>query len=101
LKGIACKSSRETSFTVKEKNQDVICVAFLSSNLLWWWYTVTSNLRDLNPSDIQGIKFPSHILTDKQIIELGKKYLKDLDSNSVMLTRIQKQTEETQTQSLK
>lgn len=95
------KSSRETSFTVKDKNQDVVCVALLSSNVFWWWYTVTSNLRDLNPSDIQGFKFPSSVLNDKRVLELGKKYLKDLDNNSVMLTRIQKQTGETQTQSFK
>jgi len=101
LKGKEGSSSRETSFTVKDKNQDVICVALLSSNIFWWWYTVTSNLRDLNPSDIQGFKFPSSILTDKRILELGKKYLKELDANSVMLTRIQKQTGETQTQSFK
>jgi len=95
------KSSRETSFTVKDKNQDVVCVALLSSNVFWWWYTVTSNLRDLNPSDIQGYKFPSSVMNDKRVLDLGKKYLKDLDNNSVMLTRLQKQTGETQTQSFK
>lgn len=95
------RSSRETSFTVKDKNQDVVCVALLSSNVFWWWYTVTSNLRDLNPSDIQGFKFPSSVMNDKRVLDLGKKYLRDLDNNSVMLTRIQKQTGETQTQSFK
>ena len=95
------KSSRETSFAVKEKKQDIICVAILSSNVFWWWYTITSNLRDLNPSDIQGFKFPSKILSDKSILELGEKYLLDLESNSTMLTRIQKQTGEIQTQSFK
>ena len=101
LNGKAGNSSRETSFTVNEQNQDIICVALLSSNVFWWWYTVTSNLRDLNPIDIQGFKFPSEILHDNLLIKLGEKYLKDLESNSVMLTRMQKQTGETQTQSFK
>jgi len=101
VKGKEGKSSRETYFSVREKNQDIICVALLSSNTFWWWYTTTSNLRDLNPSDIQGFKFPESILSDKIIVHLGEKYLKDLDENSEMLTRIQKQTGETQTQSFK
>jgi hypothetical protein len=101
LNGKKGKSSRETSFTVREKNQDIICVALLSSNIFWWWYTVTSNLRDLNPSDIQGFKFPSEILIDYRLLKLGEEYLKDLEQNSVMLTRIQRQTGETQTQSFK
>lgn len=101
LNGKEGKSSRETSFAVKEKEQDVICVALLSSNLFWWWYTVTSNLRDINPSDIQGFKFPSSILEDHEMLKLGKKYLVDLNKNSSMLTRIQKKTGETQTQSFK
>lgn len=101
VKGKQAKSSRETSFTVSEKNQDILSVALLSSNIFWWWYTVTSNLRDLNPSDIQGFKFPKSVLSDSRLVELGKKYLKDIEKKSVMLTRIQKQTGETQTQSFK
>lgn len=101
VKGKEGKSSRETYFSVREKNQDEILVALLSSDIFWWWYTISSNLRDLNPSDIQGFKFPASILADKNILDLGKKYLKELDNNSEMLTRIQKQTGETQTQSFK
>jgi hypothetical protein len=101
INGKEGKSSRETHFAVKERDQDILCISLLSSNLFWWWYTITSNLRDLNPSDIQGFKFPSTVLNDSEIIKLGKKYLKDLEDNSTMLTRIQKQTGETQTQSFK
>ena len=78
------KSSRETYFAVKEKGQDILCISLLSSNLFWWWYTITSNLRDLNPSDIQGFKFPSSVLNESELIKFGKKYLKDLEDNSTM-----------------
>lgn len=101
LQGKEGKSSRETYFSVNGKDQDLICIAILSSNLYWWWYTITSNLRDLNPSDIQGFKFPESIINDTSIIKLGNKYLIDLENNSELLTRIQKQTGETQTQSFK
>ncbi|HVX28290.1 MAG TPA: DNA methyltransferase [Parafilimonas sp.] len=101
LAGKQSKSSRETFFPVQTEKQAVIFIALFSSNLFWWWYTVTSNLRDLNPSDLQGFKFPTAILEDDHLFGLGQKYLVDLDANSVMLTRIQKQTGETQTQSFK
>ncbi|MBZ0182182.1 MAG: Eco57I restriction-modification methylase domain-containing protein [Melioribacteraceae bacterium] len=101
INGKKGKSSRETFFTVNEKNKDIICIAILSSDLFWWWYTVTSNLRDLNPSDIQGFKFPSSVLEDSSLLNTGKEYLNDLELNSTMLTRIQKQTGKTKTQSFK
>ena len=101
LNGKEGNSSRETSFLIKEKGQDILCVGLLSSNLFWYWYTVTSNLRDLNPSDIQGFKFPSTVLNDSALMKLSKTYIEDLEKKSVMLTRIQKQTGETQTQSFK
>ncbi|GLU56435.1 hypothetical protein Dfri01_58960 [Dyadobacter frigoris] len=101
LKGVIQPSSRETWITVKDTNHEIFCVALLSSNVFWWWYTVTSSLRDLNPIDVRGFKFPSSALNDPKILELGKVYLEDLVNNSTMLTRIQKSTGETQTQSFK
>ena len=101
LEGNQGKSSRETFFSLKEEKHINIVIALLSSNIFWWWYTVTSNLRDLNPSDIQGLRFPSSLLTSKSLIELGKKYIEDIKLNSVMLTRVQKQTGETETQSFR
>jgi len=95
------KSSRETSFLVETEDFISISIALLSSNTFWWWYTITSNLRDLNPSDIRGFRFPNSVIEDVQIIEFGKEYLIDLEKNSEMLNRVQQQTGETQTQSFK
>jgi hypothetical protein len=55
----------------------------------------------LNPSDIDGFFIPEGVSEDKKLAELGEKYLQSLVENSSMLTRIQKQTGETQTQSFK
>jgi len=73
-------------------------IAALSSDLFWWWYTVTSNLRDLNPSDIMGFPIPSSLLSDIEIAVLGDEYLSDLKRNSTMLVRQQRQTGKTETQ---
>ena len=101
LNGRQGHSSRETCFTVGKKEHVPSLIAALSSDIFWWWYTVTSNVRDLNPYDIQNFPIPESALVDRSIQALGKRYLKDLDKNSSMLVREQKQTGTTQTQSFK
>jgi hypothetical protein len=101
LNGKKSHSSRETWFTLGKKEQVKPVVATLSSALFWWWYTVTSNVRDLNPFDIQNFPLPESALVDPALQLLGESYLKDLDKNSTMLVREQKQTGATETQSFK
>lgn len=99
--GLEGHSSRETSLNVVNQKITDSLVAFLSSNLFWWWYTITSNLRDLNPSDINGIKIPNDLLDNHKLRSLGVSYMRDLETNSTMLTREQKNKGTTQTQSFK
>lgn len=101
LNGKQGHSSRETCFTAGKKEHVKSLIAALSSDIFWWWYTVTSNVRDLNPYDIQNFPVPESALADPTVQALGKRYLKDLDKNSSMLVREQKQTGTTQTQSFK
>lgn len=99
--GVAGKSSRETSISISSKNNAVALVGILSSNLFWWWYTITSNLRDLNPSDIWGFKFPKELMNNPTLLERSMSYVQDIEMNSTMLTRVQKGKGETKTQSFK
>lgn len=99
--GIEGKSSRETSISVNTQNEATILVGLLSSNLFWWWYTITSNLRDLNPSDITGFKFPQEISINKRLLHQSSLYISDLKKNSSLLIRQQKNKGETKTQSFK
>ena len=99
--GKAGHSSRETTMGMAKKGFVKPAIALLSSDLYWWWYTITSNLRDLNPSDIQGFPVPASVLNDAQIDRLGTEYLRDLDSNSTKLVRNQKQTGKIETQCFK
>jgi hypothetical protein len=94
-------SSRETTMSVMKAQYVKPSIGVLSSNLFWWWYTITSNLRDLNPSDIQGFPVPERVLHDEEIGGLGSKYIRDLQQNSIMLVRHQKQTGRTETQCFK
>ena len=94
-------STRETSFSLIKREMTKSSIAILSSNLFWWWYTVTSDCRSLNPYDVQNFPVYESALNDPQLIELGEMYLQDLQRNSTMLVRIQKQTGRTETQSFK
>ena len=101
LNGIEGHSSRETSFSLLEKKWIYLVIAAISSDVFWWWYTITSNLRHLNPSDLKGFPLPNTVLEDERLISLGKKYIEDLKRNSNMLVRQQRQTGRTETQSFK
>jgi len=101
LNGKKGHSSRETWFTLGKKEYVKSVIAALSSDVFWWWYTVTSNVRDLNPFDIQNFPLPESALADPSLQALGARYLRDLDKNSTMLVREQKQTGTTETQSFK
>lgn len=101
LNGEEGKSSRETHFSVRTDKESTIMVGLLSSNIFWYWYTVTSNLRDLNPSDIVGFKVPNSICEDNNIETLCKALMSDMKKNSSMLVREQKGKGTTETQSFK
>ena len=101
MNGEAGHSTRETSFGVLAGNSVKPAIALLSSDLYWWWYTITSNCRDLNPYDIRNFPVPESALTDERLTDLGEAYLEDLKKNSTMLVRNQKQTGRTETQAFK
>ena len=100
LNGYAGNSSRETSFGVASKHTRPL-IALLSSNTFWWWYTLSSNLRDLNPYDVQTFPVAPAVLEDPHFACLADQYATDMVSNSSMLVREQKKTGTTQTQSFK
>ena len=99
INGKRSSSSRETTFATRAKEQVKPLIAALSSDVFWWWYTVTSNMRHLNPADINGFPVPESIFSDAQLANLGEIYLDSLQANSTMMTRQQKQTGKTETQS--
>lgn len=101
VNGVEGHSTRETWITVLDRRLLLPIVALLSSNLFWWWYTLSSNLRDLNPSDVHNFPVADGVLNDRELTRLGAKYISDLKRNSTMLIRQQRQTGRTETQSFK
>ena len=90
--GKATASSRETFLSVGHRHWVPALIATLSSDFFWWWYTLTGNLRDLNPVDIAQFPLPAAMMDDKELARLGMEYGKDLQKNSRLAKRKQVQT---------
>ena len=101
VNGVSGSSSRETHFSVARREYVKPVIGILSSSLFWWWYTISSNLRDLNPADIQSFPVPAPALESVDVMKASETYLKELSKNSTMLVREQKSTGRTETQSFK
>lgn len=101
INGKSGHSSRETCLSLMNNDYLLPAIATLSSDVFWWWYSVTSNCRHLNPFDLINFPIPETIFCDAELIDLGNKYLEDISLNSEMAIRIQKQTGRTETQSFK
>ena len=101
VEGVLGKSTRETTFILSKHEHVKPVIATLSSSVFWWWYTVTSNLRHVNPVDWQQFPVPQATVDDRQIALLGTKYVRDIKRHSEMLVRKQRQTGRTETQSFK
>ena len=99
VNGIKGSSSRETRLALSDQTYIASAIAVLSSDVYWWWYTVTSNLRDLNPSDWQYFPVPKLAMDDSEVQYLGAEYVADLQAHSGMLVRNQRRTGRTETQS--
>lgn len=99
VNGRAESSSKEASFSVWRKSHVKPLIAVLSSNLFWWWYSISSNLRDMTTANISSFPIPESVFDDAEILELGRRYIKDIKKNSTPLVRMQKQTGKTVTQS--
>lgn len=90
--GQLSQSSRQAAFNIGSKQSKDFSVCVLNSNLFFWFYTVFSNCRDLNPSDVNSFPIPVGIENDTAFSELSTRLMSSLDGNSEYITRNQKQT---------
>ena len=98
--GLPGHSSRETYFSVAGIKRASILCSILLSDFFWYWYSISSNLRDLNPSDIMNFYIPATFESESSFI-LAKDLLSDMCNNSIPLVRNQKGVGVTETQSFR
>jgi len=86
------ESTRQTIFAVDAKTAQDFALCCINSNLFFWFYTVRTNCRDLNPSDITTFPIPPNIENDTEFARLANNLMASLDENSEYITREQKLT---------
>jgi hypothetical protein len=68
-------------------------IAALSSDLWWWYFTITSDCRHLGNRDFETFPFDPREMSSRQqqtLSDLGKAYVKDLKRNAVDAVRVYK-----------
>jgi len=75
-----------------EINKEAI-IGTLSSNLWWWYYTITSDCRHLGNRDFETFPFDPREMNKsllKNLVKFGKQYIENLKLNAVDDVRIYK-----------
>jgi len=68
-------------------------IATLSSDLWWWYFTITSDCRHLGNRDIETFPFDPREMSSHQqkvLSDLGRQYVKDLKRNAIDAVRVYK-----------
>jgi hypothetical protein len=93
------QSSRLKQLVVHPEAKRDAILAILNSDYFWWWYTQSSNLRDLNPSDIFNCPVPPQAMGDPQLEVLGHQLMNEMVTKSEIRTRKQTRTDTGENQS--
>ena len=89
VNGIPRQSTAERHLYVETQELVKSIIAVLSSNLFWWWYTITTDCRNLPTYTILDFPITKSILQDFKLVDIGQKYLDDLSHNSIIEVRQQ------------
>ena len=85
LNGEPSISSRENYLFFESKSLRDAAIAVLSTSLFYWYFILTTNCRDLNPSDLKEFPVSFEDFSAKNISELSglcKKLMDDYSQNS-------------------
>ena len=89
VNGMPKQSTAEKHLYVETQELSQSIIAVLSSNLFWWWYTITTDCRNLPIYTIHDFPITKSILHDSKLVDIGQKYLDDLCRNSIIEVRQQ------------
>lgn len=90
LNGNISISSRENYLYLKNEVEKDVLISILSSSLFYWYFIMTTNCRDLNPSDIKEFPISIYDLTNDQIQLFSSicfKLMNDYQNNSKIKTK--------------
>lgn len=95
LNGISSVSSRESYLYFSSNSDRDIAVSLMSSTLFYWHFMLTTNGRDLNPSDLRAFPISPGKLSKsgrEQLIELSKELMTSYRTNKLTKEKHSKTT---------
>lgn len=99
INGKKAASSRETLLRVVAKDKGAVH-AYLISSLFFFYWQITSNCRDLNPSDIALSPYPSLDRSREKLSQLSAEAEKDYRAKGKIITMNNKKTGRVEIESL-
>ncbi|HCS76769.1 MAG TPA: SAM-dependent methyltransferase [Syntrophaceae bacterium] len=80
-------SSRENYLYLEKAELRDVVITLLSSSLFYWYFIMTTNCRDLNPSDLNNYPFQMETMSEKHtslLAQLCKALMIDYKNNSLL-----------------
>jgi len=101
LNGKKASSSTLTTLTIETEARKNVCIALLNSNLFWLYYVAYSSFHHVNPVDLTSFPVSFDSMKpeiEKELIKLSNELMSDMQSNSVLQTRVHKGGNNSQSQ---
>lgn len=95
LNGTSSKSSRENYLFGKSDEEKKAIISLLSSSLFYWYFVLTTNCRDLNPSDLKEFPISLSEVSSKNLKVLSNfcdDLMEDYNKNSQLKEKISGKT---------
>ena len=95
LNGVQTVSSRENYLFFKSESDKKVIISVLSSSLFYWYFILTTNCRDLNPSDLKEFPFSITDLKSenlKILLKLCDDLMIDYKKNSRLREKVSAKT---------
>ncbi|MBE7546375.1 MAG: hypothetical protein HS127_04380 [Planctomycetia bacterium] len=95
LNGVKAISSRENYLFFKSESNKKAIISILSSSLFYWYFILTTNCRDLNPSDLKEFPFSVADLKPENLKMLSKlcdELMVDYKNNSQFKEKVSAKT---------
>ena len=96
LNGKESVSSRENHLYFRTDNERNAAIAVLSSSFFYWFFILTTNSRDLNPSDLYSFPFAISKAKNTGILntldKLAKKLMDEYITKSILKEKVSKKT---------
>ena len=95
LNGKESTSSRENYLYFRNESDRDVAITLLSSSLFYWFFIMTTNCRDLNPSDLKNFPFTmpnKENSIHSELVQLSIELMKEYKNKSVLKEKVSQKT---------